>query len=229
VANEKSVYLAINGLLATQGNNRQYTVSKENTMVRFTSPPKPDQKLWAVYPLKSPYTQELPSAWDQGFAFSRSDQRGRFATATIGKALDRLPVGTTLEIANTHFLGVAPASGQIIVTGRVDTNSTLDFEELGVTLKAVANPVDSFIFDASVVSPTTDRITIPNHGLASGREVLLDVGSGLSNLPVGFNPGVTYYVVDPTTDTLKLSPIFNGPPVDILTTGARLVSTDISQ
>lgn len=217
VAHEKSVYLAINGLLATQGNNRQYTVS--NNMVRFASPPKPEQKLWAVYPLKNPVTLELPSAWDQGFAFSRSAQRGRFATATLRKAADRLPVGTTLQIANSHFLGVAPASGQIIVTGRINTNSTLAFEELGVTLKAVPDPVDSFIFDASVVSPTTDRMTIPNHGLESGRKVFLDIGSGLSNLPVGFNSGVTYYVVDPTPDTFKLSPILNGPPVNILTTG----------
>lgn len=219
VEDEKSVYLTINGLLATQGNNRQYTVYKEKNMVRFTSPPDPNQVLWSVYPLRSPFTNKLPSAWDQGFVFSRLDQRGAYATATLKNKAGRLPVGTSLKIKDREYIGVAPAFGQINITGRVEIGSTLTFEELEVTLEAVANAVDSFIFDASGVSVSTNVITIPNHGLENGRIAYLDIGSSLSSLPLGLNQGVGYYIVEATSNTLKLSPILDGPAVDILSSG----------
>jgi hypothetical protein len=81
-----------------------------------------------------------------------------------------------------------------------------------------------------VADPDTDTITIPAHGLAAGDRVMAyppcgDSGDGIGQGCTATYPGgllnvTSYYVVNPTTNTIQLSTALGGSPVNITSAGS---------
>jgi len=221
-ANEKSVYLAMNGRLSTYGHENQYTIDMANNKAIFNEAPAPGHLLWAVMPLVDPETNVLPSAWDQNFAFSRADYAGAYASGRLERLKDTLPLNLKTYVGDRIYYATAPARGSITILGRISPLTKIKFEQLGVDLIGVQNPLDIRNFSPGNVSVEADTITVESHGLANGRVLTLDVSVGLGSLPLGLNVGVTYYVINATANTFQLSPIRDGIPVNILTQGVGI-------
>lgn len=222
LANEKSVYLAMNGRIATYGHDNQYVINPRTNTVIFNEAPAPGHLLWAVMPLVDPETNLLPSAWDQGFAFSRADFGGSYASGMLRRLKDNLPINLKAYIAGQAFYATNPARGTITILGRIVAQTQINFEELGVSLVGVTNPVDVRTFSPVDVSAETDTLTIPDHGLTNGRYLTLDTSAGLGTLPLGLTIGVKYYVINATDDSFQLSLIPDGLAVNILTPGVGI-------
>jgi hypothetical protein len=72
-------------------------------------------------------------------------------------------------------------------------------------------------FTPGDVNTGTNTITITNNGYSAGQ--LLQFTSTVS-LPSGLTPGITYYIVNPTTNTFQVSLSFGGSVVPLGTTGS---------
>lgn len=84
-----------------------------------------------------------------------------------------------------------------------------------VTVNYIAGRVVGFTANAS-----TDLISAPGHGFSDDDDVLLSNSGGEDGaLPAGLAIETVYYVIDATTDTLKLSLAQGGGAVDITDTG----------
>jgi len=69
---------------------------------------------------------------------------------------------------------------------------------------------------AAFTAATTDIITSNAHGLKIGDKVFV---ASSTTLPAGLSAATSYYVIEPTTNTFKLSAGENGASVDITDTG----------
>lgn len=69
---------------------------------------------------------------------------------------------------------------------------------------------------AAFSAAVTDVITSNAHGMVEGDLVFV---STTTTLPAGLSASTNYYVIDPTTNTFKLSATRGGSSVDITTTG----------
>lgn len=83
--------------------------------------------------------------------------------------------------------------------------------------------------NAGYISDTENSFTLSNHGLVDGDTVYLDTEDAANNLPSYTEGGVTstltkgttYYVVQATTNTFKLSKTFDGNVIDLTNTGVN--------
>ncbi|MDJ0677602.1 MAG: hypothetical protein QNJ36_19835 [Calothrix sp. MO_167.B42] len=82
-----------------------------------------------------------------------------------------------------------------------------------IFILADANPIASLNFSPTNVDATTDTITINNHGLVNGDNVIFTPDS-LAVLPGGINQGTIYTTTNTTTNTFQLT------GVDITNTGS---------
>jgi len=133
VTDPKSVYLALDGRLMTQGADQQYTVAGDTVL--FTFPPTYNQSIWAVYPVSAP-GDELPSAWDQNFLNYLPATAGEYATGWI-KASDRIAIGDSITIDDVKFNAVQTATGIVTNGSVISVGSYLSWSGLGITLLAV--------------------------------------------------------------------------------------------
>jgi hypothetical protein len=133
VANPKSVYIALDGRLMTQGADKQYTIA--NDQVIFTFPPTFNQSIWSVYPVNK-NAEILPSAWEQGFLNYLPADVGEFATGWI-RTTDSITVGSFVDIDGLMFMAVATAQGTIVNGNIISVGSSVKWGTLGITLTAV--------------------------------------------------------------------------------------------
>ena len=140
LAKPESLYLTLNRRLMLQGNNLQYVVGDDLQTIRFTFPPDPAQEIWAVYPLPSPFTDELPSEWSQRKLISRpARQPGTNATGSVEFSTPAIP-GEVITVGGVEFLAVETAKGIVVNGGKITTGDALNFAPLGVTLTAAPIP-----------------------------------------------------------------------------------------
>lgn len=66
---------------------------------------------------------------------------------------------------------------------------------------------------------STNVLTLVAHGLANGDQIVLSNSNTPPNLPTPLIPKRIYYVINATTDTLKLSLTSGGSAIDILDEG----------
>lgn len=71
--------------------------------------------------------------------------------------------------------------------------------------------------EAAFTAATTDIITSAAHGLSEGDCIWVSNSGGA--LPTGLSASTDYYVINPTTDTFKLSTVRGGSAVDITAAG----------
>lgn len=124
----------------------------------------------------------------------------------------------------TGDLGLASYAIDISTAGNLLINSMGCFHcRLGVEKKLVTE-----------VSAANDTLTIPGHGWSDGQFVYIYPTNG-STLPAGlFDAEYTYFIVQSTTDTIKLSLTSGGGPVDITDIGTgsfwvvRVANTEAS-
>lgn len=132
----KSIYLAIDGRLLTQGANHQYTVQGDT--VTFTFPPTYEQSLWSVYPVTNPAGEELASKWDQSFLNYLPASGGEYATGWI-KASGAITVGDTVSVDGLAFEATRTSRGSLTNSNIINIGSFVTWNSLGVTLTGVAD------------------------------------------------------------------------------------------
>jgi hypothetical protein len=72
---------------------------------------------------------------------------------------------------------------------------------------------------SATADAATDRVTIASHGFIAGSQLRLLSGTA----PAGLTVGVTYFVVNPTTNDFQLALTLGGAPIDLTTAGANLI------
>jgi phage tail P2-like protein len=89
------------------------------------------------------------------------------------------------------------------------------------------NDPDIFVgtFTAADVNITTDRITIPSHGLA--HNTVIRFTAGIPPLPQPLVQGIWYYVSSPTTNNFQVAPSFNGSPINLTSTSRALTPNEV--
>jgi len=103
---------------------------------------------------------------------------------------------------------------------RIDTTSVVDIRDeviLASQDHLAASPVVTYSFLPADVSPVVDEINIPSHGLNNGDAVYF---YSTNMLPTGLSPYTTYYIINTTPNTFKVSDTYNGASVDINFAGA---------
>ena len=181
VTDPKSVYLTLNGRLMTQGANRQYTI-EGNDKVLFTFPPTSNQIIWAVYPVSS-NTEELHSAWDQGFLNYLPMSSGEYATGWI-KLNDTILIESTVSIDGLIFEAVNTATGLVVNGNAISVGSSLTWGTLGVVLTGVPDmPSSDTEFQVGISKEDDNQALIDvinNHPLLSLHYVALSGGNGFT-------------------------------------------------
>jgi hypothetical protein len=74
-------------------------------------------------------------------------------------------------------------------------------------------------FNSGDVDTSTDTISITSHGYTSGQSVIFS-NSTPSDLPGGLTQGITYYILNPTTNDFQISLTVDGSPVDLTSGGS---------
>ncbi len=175
----KSLYLALNGRLMTQGANNQYIVSENNT-VTFMFPPTQQQLIWAVYPV-STLNAQLPSNWDQGFLNYLPSYQGQYATGWI-KLLGPILVDSYLTIDKARLDAVATANGLITNSTAITIGSSLSWGKLGVMLTAIPNiPTSEGHFQVGLSKDDDARslaTAINNHSIINNYYTAYNIASG---------------------------------------------------
>jgi len=207
VTEPKSVYLALNGRLMTQGIENQYTVA--NDMVLFSFAPTPNQLLWAVYPISTP-TNILPSKWDQNLLNYLPEKTGEYATGWI-KANGKIAEGSLVTLDGLMFEAVATSRGLIINGSTISVGASVTWNTLNVTLTGAPNPnvivkvkgtMASGSNILSSVLPSTD-------GIVAGMRVVAP------NIPTG----TVIITVTPTTLVMSDNATANNTAVPISVSG----------
>ncbi|WP_146195823.1 hypothetical protein [Nostoc commune] len=86
-------------------------------------------------------------------------------------------------------------------------------------LIADSSPISSKSFTNSDVNPTSDRITITNHGFVNGDKLLFTADS-LASLPGGIAAGTIYQVASMTANDFLVTPNGGGSTINITDTGS---------
>lgn len=176
----KSVIIAIDGRIATQGANRQYTVSGDR--VTFTFPPTPNQKLWAVYPLSD--TNALPSSWEQGYLNRLPPTVGEYATGWLKVVGSSIAAGDSVSINDTVFKAM---SSPVASTYGEYTVGNMGFY---VTLNSTATSIN-----------LASNTFLGTHRFKDGDEVKL---ASTGNLPQGLDNISIYYIANVTPTSFQL-------------------------
>lgn len=93
----------------------------------------------------------------------------------------------------------------------------LQFQTVFLMADAVATPSKSFT--NAEVNPTTDTITITNHGFSDGDKLVFTADT-LATLPSGINASTIYQVAGATTNTFTLQLDGGGSTINITDTGS---------
>ena len=110
---------------------------------------------------------------------------------------------TTVTNTATVVFNTGQDPTQIFGAGGEDPNIYLNnFTLSGVTLSV------------SAMNSTSNTITINNHGLYNGQAISFSLGSG-GALASGVTAGVTYYVINRTTNTFQISSSANGSSISL--------------
>lgn len=182
VANPKSVYVALDGRLMTQGADKQYTIA--NDQVVFTFPPTYNQSLWSVYPVNK-NADILPSVWEQGFLNYLPAATGEYATGWI-KTTNSITVGSYVDIDGLMFKAVATAQGTIVNGNVISVGSSVTWDTLGITLTGVPDAPTSnteFKVGVSKDDDTAALIAAINaHPILSLHYLAVSPASGFTNV-----------------------------------------------
>lgn len=122
--------------------------------------------------------------------------------------------GTSLGVVNdgpadvNESLGYAATAGNGVIFSFTGTPNSYYVSKFA--LKAHC-PIRSF-----TVNPSTDVFTSPDHGFVNNMEVELFT---TTTLPSGSSLATSYYIIDASSDTFKLSATVGGASVDITDTG----------
>ena len=182
VTDTKSVYLAVDGRLMTQGAENQYAIAGDT--VTFMFPPTFNQSLWAVYPV-SRNLDILPSKWDQGFLNYLPTTVGEYATGWI-KTTGAITVGSLVNIGGLLLEAVATARGTIVNGSLISVGSSITWGTLGITLTGVPDAPtteNEFKVGISKDDDTAALIAaINNHSVLSVHYIAASGGSGFTSV-----------------------------------------------
>jgi len=184
VSDPKSIYLALDGRLMTQGADKQYTVADDTVI--FTFPPTFNQKPWSVYPV-STIADELTSTWDQSFLNYMPTADGEYATGWI-KAENAIAVGDTLSLDGLAFEATDVATGVITNGNLISVGSSVRWAILGVTLVGVPDATIAMgtITNSSIISTgstvTWGTLTVTLTGVTTAPTTENEFTVGVSQL-----------------------------------------------
>jgi len=147
-----------------------------------------------------------------GGGYVRKDVSSSFAAAAGGQSPNT---------ADVEFDQASAAWGSVEAYGIFDAATSGNLLLWGYMIQ------NRYDFTAD---PVTDEITSPGHGLSNGDSVILEADHG-SPLPGNVIEGDTYYVINASGDTFKLSTAAGGATHDMTTAGTgtigRVVRKDI--
>jgi hypothetical protein len=87
--------------------------------------------------------------------------------------------------------------------------------------RAIISSEPLYNLKATVVNSTDDTFTTISHGLQGGEQLYFQSSDGYIPAPLLF--GATYYPVNITTNTFKVSSTFGGSPIDLTDTGSGII------
>lgn len=197
-----SLYMTLSGKLISQGNAFDYSVIN-NTKIRFTTAPTPEQIPWAVYPI-SDMGDILESVWDQGHLARLPVSTGQYATGTIQIPTVITPE-ETITIKDTIFEAKRPAFGLIRHAAIIPVGEILDFTTHGVQLEAVLTPMLSGYAQGSGSKTITlaGSVNKTDPTYFNGKQITITMGEGLGTNEVssaGNNWNNTTKVLTVVTD-----------------------------
>jgi hypothetical protein len=113
--------------------------------------------------------------------------------------------------------------------GLLYPGNAVDFGEFAdaVTFSASLSAVGGGKLSSVVAAASTDAFTSTAHGLANNTLVHVHASGFGTSLPGGITDGGTYYVVNATTNTFKLSTTSGGGAIDITADGQASIFYDI--
>jgi hypothetical protein len=126
--------------------------------------------------------------------------------------------GSTTLVATTLNTSTPTASGILTYSAGTGSPGTNDAT---ITYSSFATPTVN-----APISTTHSTITIPGHGFVTGQPVQLTAGSG-GSLPTGLNVGTTYYIINPTANTIQLSSTATGTGFVSITAVGTDIATSI--
>jgi hypothetical protein len=211
----KSVYVALDGRLMTQGVKNQYTV--EGSTVTFTFPPSYEQVLWSVYPVNDPPSAPLPSTWDQDFLNYLPAQAGEYATGWI-KTTGAITLGDSLSVDGLVFETAKTAEGQVVNSNLINVGSYVTWNTLGVTLTGTT--------DASLPRALITNVGVITAGSTITWQTLNVTLTGVSGSPANedeFKVGVSE-----SSDAASLIIAINTHSILSLTYSASFVASGVT-
>lgn len=142
---------------------------------------------------------------------------GGYARVTVTNGLANFPASTGRAKANANTIPFAQATAD---WGFIEAIGIHDALTGGNMLAKVplAGAFVNFTADA-----TLDQLTSNGHGFVANQRVRVEALPGVS-LPTPLAAGVTYYVVSPATNTLKLAATSGGAAIDITAPGGGVIA-----
>jgi len=130
---------------------------------------------------------------------------------------------------NTFQVSTTPNGLPLDVTSESGTH-TWQLQSLLRNVTITGNTVVNKWYSTSsgefTADNTTDTLTDTAHGLANGTQVRLT--SSASDLPAGFDPDTTYFVVNAATDTFQLAATSGGDAIDLTDDGSGTLEWHVS-
>lgn len=164
---------------------------------------------WLEYVAETMFLEGTPPASDQFyFAFADTNALSRTSTPTDVAIAELKTVNGYARTAATFEQGLISVSNRRYdfptETGSLEASgATLQFQT--VILMANANSRANTLFNAATdVDATANTITIANHGLSNGEDILLTTEPA-SSLPGGLAANTTYKALSVTTNTFQVS------------------------
>lgn len=191
----KSVYLALDGRLLTQGADKQYIVS--GNKVAFTFPPTAVQIPWAVYPVAP--TGTLPSSWDQGSLNRLPYSIGEYSTGWIKIFNEYITSGDSVTIAGITFEASPTAEGRIINAKSINLGDSITWPSL--------HSIEMLPSDITLGTSTFNHM---EHTFYEGLTVR---PYSTGTLPGGLTSGAIYTIFNATLNTFNLKDSLNNAVV----------------